>query len=50
LGEAKKVDKLEIRWPSGVVDVLKDLEVNKLYVVEEGGKVIKAEGYGKKKG
>jgi hypothetical protein len=49
LGEAKKVDLLEIRWPSGVVDVLKELEVNKLYVVQEGGKVLKAEGFGGRK-
>jgi hypothetical protein len=43
LGEAKKVDLLEIRWPSGVVDSLKDLEVNLLYVVEEGGKILKTD-------
>jgi enediyne biosynthesis protein E4 len=43
LGEAKKVDLVEIRWPSGTVDVLKDLDVNHLYVIEEGGKILKAE-------
>jgi hypothetical protein len=43
LGEAKKVDAVEIRWPSGQVDMLKDLDVNRLYVIEEGGKVLKAE-------
>jgi hypothetical protein len=43
LNEAKKVDLVEIRWPSGVVDSLKDLEVNRLYVVEEGGKILKNE-------
>jgi hypothetical protein len=48
LGEAKKVDLLEIKWPSGAVDVLKDLEVNKLYVIQEGGKVLKMEGFGAK--
>jgi enediyne biosynthesis protein E4 len=41
LGEAKKVDLVEIKWPSGVVDSLKDLDVNRLYVVEEGGKILK---------
>ena len=41
LGEAKKVDLVEIRWPSGMVDTLKDLDVNRLYVVEEGGKILK---------
>jgi hypothetical protein len=43
LGEAKKVDVVEIRWPSGTVDTLKDLNVNHLYVIEEGGKVLKSE-------
>jgi hypothetical protein len=37
------VDKIEIRWLSGQVDVLKDLDVNKLYVIQEGGKILKAE-------
>jgi hypothetical protein len=43
LNDAKKVDVIEIRWPSGAVDMLKDLEVNRLYVVEEGGKILKKE-------
>jgi len=43
LGEAKKVDIVEIRWPSGAVDTLRDLDVNRLYVVEEGGKLLKNE-------
>jgi hypothetical protein len=43
LGEAKKADLVEIRWPSGAVDTLKDLDVNRLYVIEEGGKILKAE-------
>ncbi len=41
LGEAKKVDLVEVKWPSGMVDTLKDLDVNRLYVVEEGGKILK---------
>jgi enediyne biosynthesis protein E4 len=52
LGEAKKVDTVEIRWPSGAMDTLKDLDVNRLYVVEEGGKILKNEALvaAKKKG
>ncbi|MGA9673627.1 MAG: CRTAC1 family protein [Terracidiphilus sp.] len=49
LGEAKKVDLLEIRWPSGVVDTVKDLDVNRLYVIEEGGKILKAETFSQSK-
>jgi hypothetical protein len=43
LNDAKRVDLVEIRWPSGAVDTLKDLEVNRLYVIEEGGKLLKNE-------
>jgi enediyne biosynthesis protein E4 len=43
MGEAKKADLVEIRWPSGTVDTLKDLAANRLYVIEEGGKVLKDE-------
>jgi hypothetical protein len=43
LNQAKKVDLLEIGWPSGIVDTLKDLDVNRLYVIEEGGKILKNE-------
>ena len=43
LGEARKVDLVQISWPSGAVDTLKDLDVNRLYVVEEGGKILKNE-------
>ena len=43
LNEAKKVDLVEIRWPSGVVDSLKDLDVNRLYVIEEGGRILKSD-------
>ena len=45
LGEATKVDLVEIRWPSGAVDTLKDLDVNRLYVIEEGGKILKIDTF-----
>ncbi len=43
LGDAKKVDLVEIRWPSGTVDTLHDLDVNRLYVIQEGGRILKAD-------
>ena len=43
LEQAKSVDLVEIRWPSGQIDSHKDLQVNRLYTVQEGGKVLKAE-------
>jgi hypothetical protein len=38
LDQAQVVDSLEIRWPSGQVDTFKNLEVNRLYIVQEGAK------------
>jgi hypothetical protein len=42
LGEAKTVELVEIHWLSGEVDKLKDLEANQLYVIQEGGKILKS--------
>src|SRR5216684_1598966 len=36
LGKAEKVDVLEIRWPSGQVDTIKDIKANQLVYVKEG--------------
>jgi hypothetical protein len=41
LDAATKADLVEIAWPSGARDSLKNLEANHLYVVQEGGKVLK---------
>ena len=41
LDKATTVDEVEIAWPSGTKDVLRDLAANKLYVIEEGGKILK---------
>ena len=41
--KAKTVDTLEIRWPSGTVDTLKALAANELYVIQEGGKILKTQ-------
>jgi hypothetical protein len=43
LDQAKSVDLVEIRWPSGQLDSLKGLQVNQLYTVEEGGKILRSE-------
>jgi hypothetical protein len=36
LGDAEKVDVAEIRWPSGLVETLRDLEANHLVTITEG--------------
>jgi hypothetical protein len=43
LDQAEKADVVEIRWLSGHVDRLESLAANKLYVIEEGGRIVKAE-------
>jgi enediyne biosynthesis protein E4 len=48
LGKAEKVDVLEIRWPSGQVDILKDVGVNLSLTVKEGVGLIRSENFGRK--
>jgi len=36
LGTATKIDSVEIRWPAGTTDVIKNLEADKFYGVLEG--------------
>ena len=36
VGKADKVDLLEIRWPNGQTETFKDLQVNRLFRIEEG--------------
>ena len=43
LDQAQKVESVEIRWLSGQVDELKNLAVNRLYVIQEGGKILKSD-------
>ena len=39
LDQATVVDVAEVRWPSGQFDVFKNLEANRLFIVQEGNKV-----------
>jgi hypothetical protein len=41
LGKAEKVDVLEIRWPSGHVDTLKDVKANQLIFVKESEGIVR---------
>ncbi|MBS1842488.1 MAG: CRTAC1 family protein [Acidobacteria bacterium] len=49
IGEAQKVDLLEIRWPSGQIDSLKDLKSNQLYYVTEGKGITRTDSFSKSK-
>jgi hypothetical protein len=37
---------VEIKWPSGATDKLTDLAANHLYVIQEGGKILKTVAMG----
>jgi hypothetical protein len=41
IGKAEKVELLEIRWPSGALDTLKDVKPNQLIVVKEGQGIVR---------
>jgi hypothetical protein len=41
LGKAGKVDLLEIRWPSGQVDRLKDIKPNQVIYVKEAEGIVR---------
>ena len=46
LGSAAKADRIVIRWPSGLVETLKDLPANQYFVVREGNGVDSAQTHG----
>jgi hypothetical protein len=43
LGTAKKIDKVEVRWPSGSIETFSDLAGDQSYSVLEGHGVVPAE-------
>jgi len=49
LGKAEKIEILEIRWPSGQVDTLKDVKANQLIYVKEGAGIVQTEKFEKTK-
>jgi hypothetical protein len=45
LGKAEKVSSLEIRWPNGAMETLKDIPANQLIYVKEGEGIIKTQKF-----
>ncbi len=41
IGKAEKVELLEIRWPSGLVETLKDIKSNQVIYVKEGEGIVR---------
>jgi hypothetical protein len=48
LGKATKVDLLQIRWPSGHVDELKNIDVDRVIYVKEAEGIVKQDVFNKK--
>jgi enediyne biosynthesis protein E4 len=48
LGNATKADRLEIRWPSGVIDAIENIEANQILTVREGAGVTSRRGFASK--
>jgi len=42
IGKAEKVELLEIRWPSGLIDTLKDIKPNQVIFVKEGQGIVRS--------
>ena len=36
MGTAPRADLLEVRWPSGLIDKLTDVRINRIAVIQEG--------------
>src|SRR2546430_1568764 len=49
IGKAEKIDLLEIRWPSGAVDALKDINPNQLVTVKEGEGIVRSVRFDQRK-
>jgi hypothetical protein len=50
IGKAEKVELLEIRWPSGLVETLKDVKPNQVIVVKEGEGIVRTMQFDLQKG
>jgi hypothetical protein len=48
LGKADKASLIEIRWPSGQVDTIKDVKANQLVYVKEGAGIVKTDDFKKR--
>lgn len=48
LGSNKKADQIEIRWPNGATDLIKDIAANQTVTIREGSGIVRSLGNGKK--
>jgi hypothetical protein len=41
LGSSKKADQIEIRWPGGATELIKDIAANQIVSIREGGGIVR---------
>jgi hypothetical protein len=44
IGENDKADLIEVRWPDGQAEVVRDIAANRIVTIKEGSGVVKAPG------
>lgn len=49
LGSNKKADEVEIRWPNGQTEIIKDIPPNQIVMIKEGSGIIKQQAAPKQK-
>ena len=47
LGSSRKADQIEIRWPNGATEIVKDIAANQVATIKEGSGVVRSAGSGK---
>jgi hypothetical protein len=45
LGSAARAERVEVRWPSGTVDVIKNLDADRIIYIEEGRGMVRSLPY-----
>ncbi len=45
LGQATRADRLEVRWPSGIIDVMENLAVDQMITVREGAGIVRQDRF-----
>ncbi|HXG92593.1 MAG TPA: CRTAC1 family protein [Blastocatellia bacterium] len=47
MGAMKKADQVEIRWPNGQTEIIRDIAVNQFVTIKEGSGIVKQQAKGK---
>jgi hypothetical protein len=47
LGANTKADQIDIRWPNGAIELIKDIAANQIVTIKEGSGIVRSLGSGK---